>query len=231
MGTTVRTFTLEGVANESELHQKYRALTQEDVHEHGHGHYQGSLSSIHGLTVSQKSFPTFDLARKVANNDFAPILSKGDAIAFKFGDSTKAFPNTAKDKALFELNKKLKHESITFENEILKRFVASKSSSKKCTHCDSVISKKSRERLAKENFLQTLDRMDSYLDREDYKRMQSNCPACGGNLLVTDTDKKRKQSIEERLKESSVKLEKAKSDHELKIKQSYGYIILAACAE
>ena len=228
MGTTVKYFTLQGCSNESELQQNFRALKKDDLHDHGHAFYQGSLSSIHSFTISKKSFPTLDLARKSIDED---SVMKGDAIAFKFGDSTKAFPHSAKDKSLLDLNKKLKQESITFNNEILKRFVASKSSSKKCTHCDSVISKKSRERLSKESFTQNLDRMDSHFDREDYKRLQTSCPACGENLLITDTDKKRKQSIEERLKESSAKLEKAKADHEAKNNPSFGYIIVAACAE
>ena len=227
MGTETRTFTFAKVKTESELRNQFKIQKSEDSYERGNGAYEGSLASINDLSIHRQSFATLEAARKFADNEF---VEKRCAVALRYGDATKAFPYTEKDKALEAMVKKLDAELLTFENDILKRFVESKSASKKCTHCESVISKKSRERMAKEDFQRELNRIEGYFEKKDYIKERTSCPACGGNLLITDTDAKRKTSLETRQKEAAAKLRSAKESFDAKNKQEFGYLVIAACA-
>lgn len=223
MGTETRTLDVENVGNWAELGKAWKELCRQDTYNRGHDTFNGSISHC-DLELAQKKFPTHAAA---ANYLDSVNVEKRTALAVQYGSPVGAFPATQKEKELEKRLTDLQAELLLFEHEVLKRFVASKSASKKCTHCGSVISKKSRERMAAENFKETYDRMDSGFDRRDYVRERTSCPACNHNLLMTDTDVKRKNSLIERVRKAEdQKRELLKTR---KASAPYGYLVCAAC--
>lgn len=223
MGTETRTLDVENAGNWQELTKAWSDLCRQDTYNRGHDSYNGSISHCE-LELSQKKFPTREAASKYLDS---VDVQKRTALAVQYGSPIGAFPATQKEKELEKRLTDLQTELLLFDHEVLKRFVASKSASKKCTHCGSVISKKSRERLAAENFKGNYDRMDSGFDRRDYIREQTSCPACNHNLLMTDTDVKRKNSLVERARKAEE--QKREIMKTRKAPAPYGYLVTAAC--
>lgn len=226
MGAETRYLTFDNCASEAELQKRWREAVEEDTYDRGHGSYNGSIRHVDSPYVHRVSYATREEAQKAAS---AMHVDKGSAVAFRYGDAAKcAFPQTERDKQQSKKLDELEKELFLFNNSILKRFVTSKSASKRCGHCDSVISKKSRERLAREDYAKqhaALARV-GHFDARDYEAEQVNCPACNHNLLLTDTDIKRRQSLEARVKELRGKVEEARKDHLSKVKP-FGYIVQA----
>lgn len=221
MGAEYRTKVFEFCPSEAELRRRWSVAQREDQYERGHGAYQGSIGDT-DLYVSRTTFKTFEDVQKFAQDQ---DIEKRSATAWRYGEGAPVFPATAKDRELEALVKKLSDELELFERSILLRFVQSKSASKRCTHCDSVISKKSREPLTRQDFRRTLSTLD-FIGQREYIAEQTNCPACGHNLLLTETDLKRRESLKTRHAEASKRLDKAKEDFKAKAKP-YGYYVLA----
>jgi DNA-directed RNA polymerase subunit RPC12/RpoP len=225
MGTDIREVTFSRCSSEQELFKRWRAAQQDSSYEVGHDSYSGSLANAHLSVSRHETFATLDAAFKFANLE-SNGPDKREAIAYRYGDPSKVFPCTAKDRAVEEACTKLKQELDLFERSILLRFLASKSSSKKCSHCDSVISKKSRERLKHANYAQQLQQLQGF-ERKDLIAEQTQCPACGHNLLMTDTDIKRRESLAKRVAEVTAKRHAAYQAFTAK-SADYGYVVIAA---
>jgi hypothetical protein len=226
VGASYRTKIFEFCPNEAELFRRWKAEQADDMYERGHGAYEGTIGHT-DLRVSNRTFATLAEVRAFAENQH---VDKRDAIAWRYGAGAPVFPATAKDRDLAALCQKLADEVELFEHSILKRFVLSKSASKRCTHCDSVISKKSREPLARQDFKRQLAQLSNPFERRDYIAEQTNCPACHHNLLLTDTDTKRRTALVTRSSEQARKLEQAKTEFLAKAKP-YGYYVLACVPE
>jgi len=226
MGAETRTITFENCASEKELFIRWRDAQREDQYQRGHDSYQGSIGETE-LRVSSRRFASEADAARNAWGDGTEIY-KREALAFAYGDPAQVFPGTAKDRDLFKKHQELELSLKTFEHDVLRRFVASKSASKKCTHCDSVISKKSRQGLASANFLRDLERMTEPFAGRDYVHEQTTCPCCGHNLLMTETDIKRRAVLSTKVSELGKKVLEARTVHLSKVKP-YGYYVIAVC--
>lgn len=228
MGAVSRSLVFNFCADPAELSKRWKKAQREDLWKRGHGPYQGSIGEL-DLSIAARHFDTLSQAQAYAQSEL-DMLDKRRAIAVRFGAKARIFPATERDRQLVAAHKALSEENVLFEREILLRFVRSKSASKRCGHCESVISKKSRERLAREPYRATLDKLSSYLDRREYIASQTNCPACGNNLLITETDQKRKKSLEARLQAASQKLEAAEAAFKAKA-EDYGYYVVGWAPE
>lgn len=216
MGTETRYFNLGDIVTEQELRARWSKMQDDDEHERGHDPYNGALTHA-DLRVSNKVFKTHRDASDFAHD---ADVGKGDAVAYKYGDKP-GFPRTKADNELVERIACMQKEIDSFHVDIVKRFVDSKSSSKKCVHCDSVISKKSRQHIARSH-----GKASSVMDRHMFGEI-TDCPACGGNLLVTDTDKKRLESVTKRHREAVAKKHEALAAAK-KTSSAWGFVIVAA---
>lgn len=220
MGAEIRFLTFNDCSTRDKLFKAWRERVEEDQFNRGHGTYNGSIAHC-DLTIHRNRFDTLEQAEKFA---YQLDVDKRQAVAIGYGNPDKAFPQKASDKKLAADHAAVKKAVDNFEFEILQRFVAGKSSSKKCTHCDSVISKRSRQPLAK----QPPSRDQDHFAYRDAIRDLTGCPACGHNLLVTDTDKKRRESLDKRFRDLTTKLDQAKKDFAAK-NPPCGYFVAAAC--
>jgi hypothetical protein len=218
MGTEIRYRNVSDVTSEKELFAKWAIIQEDDVRKRGEDSYNGAFTQVH-LSVSRNLFKTYKEAVDFAQNREGD-LNKGDAVAYKYGEKP-GFPRTKADVELVERITVMQKELDYFYTDIVKRFIDSKSSSKKCAHCDSVISKKSRKHVA---YSQT--RSASIIERHAYG-LVTDCPACGGNLLVTDTDKKRLESLTKRHREAVTKQQEALTSAKKNF-PAWGYYIAAA---
>lgn len=220
MGTETRYLIFKDCTTRDSLIKAWRERVKEDQFDKGHGLYQGSIAHC-DLSFHRNRFDTFERAEKLGHSI---DVDKRQAVAIGYGQPEKAFPQKASDKKLVNDHATVEKGLENFDFEILQRFVAGKSSSKKCTHCDSVISKRSRQPLARRP--PTKDQ--EYFAYRDAIKELTSCPACGHNLLVTDTDKKRRESLEKRFKDLTAKLAQAKKDFAAK-NPPCGYFVVAAC--
>lgn len=220
MGADTRYLTFNDCNTKDAMLQKWRAAVHEDKYQRGHDAYQGSIGDV-DLHFHPTRFPDFAAAQKFAH---AQDVEKREALAIPYGDTTKAFPQTAADKKAVETLAALETALGVFEFEVLKRFVNGKSASKRCTHCESVISKKSRKSMA----LRPPQKTSSELDNRLAVRELTQCPACGHELLMTDTDIQRKASLKKRSDDMYVKVAAAKKAFEAK-RAPCGYYVVAVC--
>lgn len=224
MGAETRILQVADCATPALLQQRWRQLQDNDNYKRGHGAYQGSLGAVHDLDIASVRYPSLQAATAAAQ---AKYVDKRCAIAFGYGEPTKAFPVTSKDRQLVAQAEKLRKELGTFEYEVLKRFLQGKSKTKTCSGCGSAISQKSRKPL-----LVTAPDMTqhptNYQAREQAYGYVS-CPACHGNLLMTDTDKKRKEALTRRYHEAITKETAAKRAYLAK-QTPPGYVIAATVA-
>lgn len=221
MGTDTRYLQFTNCNNQTELMARWRTAVQEDTYEKGHDIYNGSIRHC-DLSVHPTRFATAKLAEAARD---AYNVDKREARAFGYGDAAKTFPQTAADKKAVQTLAQLEKELEHFEFDVLKRFVQGKSASRKCANCDSVISRKSRARLA---IRPPQKREDNVLDYRDAVRELTACPCCGHELLLTDTDKKRKASLGKRIQELTKKVSDAKTKFFSK-NAACGYFIVAGC--
>lgn len=215
MGTEMRYLNVGDAASEQELRARWATIQDDDRYERGADPYNGAFTEV-DLRVSTKLFKTYKEAVDFAH---AADISKRDAVAYKYGGKP-GFPRTKAEVELVERIGVMKKERDGFYPDIVKRFLDSKSSSKKCAHCESVISKKSRMDL------RSCTQGRSMEERHLYGEL-TDCPACGSNLLVTDTDKKRLESLNKRLNEAVIKQQTALAAAR-KTSPAWGYYIAAA---
>lgn len=216
MGMEMCYLNVSDAVSKQELYAKWSIIQKDDERERGVDYYNGALTHA-DLSVSTKLFKTYKEAASFAQNT---DLDKGDAVAYKYGEKP-GFPRTKADLELVEKIKGMQKEVDFFHVDILKRFLDSKSASKKCAHCESVISKKSRKNV-QVNAAKSAGRFEQRMYGE-----ATDCPACGGNLLVTDTDKKRLVSLNTRHQEAVKKHDGALSAAK-KTSPAWGYFIAAA---
>jgi len=221
MGADTRFFHFDKCDNRAELDKRWRDAVREDTYERGHDSYNGSIRNVESLSVHPVRYKTAGEAERARD---AYDADKREAMAFGYGDPTKVFPQTAGDKKMVDNLAKLKKELETFDFDILCRFAKGKTSSRKCSHCESVISRKSRQTLA----LRPPTRNQDNFAYRDALHELTACPACGHNLLITDTDKKLKASLEKRVHELTKKVEDAEKAFYAK-KPTCGYFIVAVC--
>lgn len=217
MGTEMRYLNVSDAVSEQELRAEWASIQKDDERQRGIDPYNGALTHAH-LSVSAKLFKTYKEAAAFAQE---ADINKGYAVAYKYGEKP-GFPRTKADLELVQRIKTMQKERDSFHADILKRFLDSKSSSKKCEHCESVISKKA----CKHVHAYSQSRASSSLDRQWYGEV-TDCPACGGNLLVTDTDKKRLVSLTKRHQEAGTKYQVALTAAK-KTSPAWGYHIAAA---
>lgn len=217
MGMEMRYLNVCYASSEKELLGKWATIREDDERDRGEDPYNGSYAHAH-LTVSTKSFNTYKEAAFFAQE---ADIDKGYAVAYKYGGKP-GFPKTKADLELVERIRSMQLERDSFHVDILKRFLDSKSSSKKCAHCESVISKKSRKHVRSYS-----DTRESSSAALRLHTQATDCPACGGNLLVTDTDKKRLVSLTKRHQEAEGKHREALTAAK-KNSPAWGYYIAAA---
>lgn len=221
MGCQIRHLSFSPCSTPAELRKLWKETVEEDTYNKGHDTYNGSIRHVDDLDVHPVRFKTAKEA-SVAREGYN--VEKREARAFAYGDPAKAFPMTAADKKMVTTLTALEKELEGFEFDVLTRFVKGKSASRKCGHCDSVISKKSRMPFA----LRPPVKTSSVLDYRDAIRELTACPCCGHELLQTETDKKRKTSLKTRVGDLAAKVTKAKAAHYAK-HEPCGYLVIAGC--
>lgn len=221
MGTETRYLHFDRCNNPTELRARWREAVEADTYNRGHEIYNGSIRHAE-LSVNPVRFKDAKAAEAARD---AYDVDKREAVAFGYGDPSKTFPQTAADKKLVETLAQLDKDLENFEFEVLKRFAHGKSASRKCTHCESVVSRKSRVRYAARPPSKS---QESHFDYRDSVRMLTACPCCGGELLMTDTDKKRKASLSTRSADLHKKVTAAREKFFAKT-ASCGYYIVAGC--
>lgn len=222
MGTSIVFKTFDNCSTTADLSKRWAVAKEDARYEFGNDPYNGSISTVHDLYVAPVRYKDLKEANEAAGRY---DVSKREARAFGYGDPTKSFPTTDAERKLTTTLAGLDKELDNFEFDVLKRFVAGKSASRKCGGCDSVISKKSRERLAKRN---PRDRNMGVLDLRAAIHELTACPCCGHELLLTDTDKKRRESLQKRAEELRKKVETAKAASFAK--NPCGYVVVAGCS-
>lgn len=201
---------------------RYRAAQEEARFEHGNDYYSGTIAHATLYPVRGVSFKTREEALQFLEKK---DINKGEVYAVKYG-SNQTYPQSAADKKLEEQLKALEKEAHLYEFSLLERFMKAKSSSKKCGHCESVISKKSRESLF-QFAKQALSRTDSMMKSSDVADMKgelATCPACHRPLFETATDQAKKKSLDKRL--SDYRQKSLDSKMKFKAKNApWGYVL------
>lgn len=229
MGAVFYTHSFEACSTD-ELKQKFREYQAEEAYEYGNSAYNGRMSQSAGLVISSQVFKDENAAYNWLDNNTS---KRGAAVAVKVGEFKPLFPVTAKDKKLVDTYNAIKIELEEFDIEVTKRAKAQKSTKKTCTHCGSVISLKHLELPKKwsaerySDFAPAVTFMGQYYVTS--MRKLTDCPVCSHNLLMTDTDKKRKESLEVKFKELAKKVNEARNAYNSKLVGKQGYWLVGAC--
>lgn len=211
--------------SEKDLKDWFRQELSDMGRESGTGPYSGNWCTNQGLRIHP---------RAVASDKDAEALCEqqcdkwGSVLAVRVGDFAKSFPETKADKALVDKLQELSKAVDLFDWNVLDRSQKAKSKTRKCSHCESSINVHKMDK-------PTLKEYESA--GHDYMHIPSvfwmrgrrhlslfrsltDCPVCGHNLLLTDTDKKALSSLVSRRDEAQRKLATAKAAYEAKQKNA-----------
>lgn len=219
-----------GPLTEPELHDWYEGELHDMAREGGTDAYCRNWNSNSGLQIVRGTF-TLKEAQAYAEKH---ADKRGDVLAFRIGDFSKAWPVTKAQKDIQEKLVKLEAESNEFDYRILERAQQQKSKTKKCLHCESSINvHKIPKPTVKELTKSSAGRYDVGLSYQFGRYLLSSfygfcdCPVCSKNLLKTETDKKNQASLETRLKEARKKEQdsrQAYAKEQLGKPQAYWYV-------
>lgn len=208
---------------EPELKIWFRNKVAEQRYERGHDAYAGVWND--SLKICPNVFATDKDATEWLQNNSDKW---GAVLAVKVGNFTKAFPATKADQALVAQHAEIKARVDFFEFDVASRVRGQKSEKKGCGSCGSTINIKKMwlpTRRDYESALQggrSLGAGDSFLrlrDKLQFVHYQGilDCPVCGANLLMTDTDKKQRAALCQKAAALTKKLDEAKKAHEEKL--------------
>lgn len=232
------------VMTESELRQWVREEGDRQAYENGHDSYSGSWCA--GQHVVFPRVPAFTSVQEADNYIDEHAEKRGAALAVRVGDHSKGFPSTAADTALVERHKAVAEELKFFDFDVYTRARNQKSEKKSCSHCNSSINlKKMNPAMTRQDYaaaLQSSGRFgmstNAYLGPRGEVMLMAlvtltGCPVCGHNLLVTETDTKRKTALVAKVSELEEKVREAKAKHQareaaLKVKPCW--VVGANCA-
>ena len=186
MGAVFCTATFKTMS-ETDLKKAFTDYRKDKLEEFGNDSYGGHMGLVQGLRIIDKTFATsYEAADWIADHQqkYSP------AIAVKIGDFKNSFYSKPAVAKLVASMVELQAELSSFNTDILKRAKAAKSTMRGCKHCESRIN------ITKFNPVDDSHNMSKVTD----------CPVCGENLLVTDTDTARYVRTKAKWKELSLKL-------------------------
>lgn len=138
------------------------------------------MGKANGLLVTSKVFKTDDEAREWLSDNTEKWES---AKAVKVGDFSKSFYAKPAISKLMTSIKLLKEELDCFDEAVYIRTKAAKSQMRGCKSCGSSIN------VAKIK--------GPSFGEKSFRRL-TDCPVCGSNYLITDTDKAKKSRLEDK---------------------------------
>lgn len=181
-----------------ELRQHFTDVCNESGYNDGMGGYSGGWVEKRGmLDIRAERFKSVKAAAEyvLEHND-----KSGPAVAVLVGTPPELFDNTATGRSLRQRFDKLRKELEDFEPGIVRRARAGKSKTRGCKHCGSSIAVAA----LRPEFPATLlpDGFEGRITGPLTRSSLLLCPVCGRDFLVTETDKKRRKSLEERLEKA-----------------------------
>lgn len=220
----------------AELKEWFKRHVENLRYDKGHDGFNGTFSTCHGLNITQQKFKTEQEAYNFVSNN----TDKRDAVmAVTVGDVSRVFPHTKADLALLGRLTTTRGEYENFEVDVLARAQAQKSAKKTCSHCGSSISLqhllpvKEWKAAKVKNDVYALPGFTNWRGnlQQVFYRGPCDCPVCGKNLLITDTDKKRLARLGELLRELETKYREAKNAWDAKNPNQGYWFIGSWCAE
>lgn len=210
--------------SEKELRLWFREQLDEMAYEKGFDTYSGTWVTNHGLYIHPRAVASDAAAEDLCEKEFR---KGGYVLAVRVGDFSRCFPETKADKALAEKAQELRRAVDLFDWTVLDRAQKAKSKTRKCPHCESSINvhKMDKPKLTEcEEATHANVRIPSSFWSRGRMcvliwRNLTDCPVCGQNLLLTDTDKKTLASLVTRRDEAQRKLTVAKAAYEAKEKK------------
>jgi rRNA maturation endonuclease Nob1 len=205
MGSEYCQKNLPGHLTAAEVREAFYKLVEQAVYECGQGGYSGTLAEKYDLAFVRQDFKEEAEAEQYLEEN---AEKWGPALAVKVAEvhGLQRFPVTRADFTLQEKVQKLRANIDGFDKEVIERSRQQKAKNKACKKCYSQIS------------LRALESVD--------------CPVCGGNLLITETDKKRRSRLYEKQNLLSKKIQMRESTvrAERKMVIKPGWIIGARCS-
>lgn len=219
----------EESCTEEELKKRFISLREDLRDRYGSDQYNGKMSQSRGLTITSKVFENDEVACDWLDSN---AEKWGYALAVKVGTFKPLFPVTATDKKLVSTFETLKKDLENFDIDVAKRAKAQKSAKKTCVHCASVINLKHLDVPNNWKAQRYSDFASAVVFTGEYyitsMRKLTDCPVCGKNLLLTDTDKKRKENMRTKLKDLRDKVIAARMAYDAKMKDKQGYWLIGA---
>ncbi len=222
MGAVVVSRTARGMPEQA-LRIWFNEQLSDMAHESGTGPYSGNWCGNQGLHVHPNTVKTDAEAAALCER----LCDKwGPVLAVRVGDFTKVFPQSKADKALSEKAQELTQAVDLFDWSVLDRAQKAKSKTRKCPHCESSINVKHMCKPTAKEYEQASRELVNiplvfWQRGRRYVplfRSLTDCPVCGKDFLMTDTDKKSLASLVRRRDEAAKKLQAAKAAYEAKAK-------------
>lgn len=211
--------------SEKDLAAWFRQELSEMGRDSGTGPYSGNWCTNQGLRIFSRAVASDKEAEAVCEQQ---CDKWGSVLAIRVGDFSKSFPETKADKALADKLQELVQAVDLFDWNVLDRAQKAKSKTRKCAHCESSINV---HKMDKPTLKEYQAAGDDYISvpsifwmrgrrHQSLLRSLTDCPVCGYNLLLTDTDKKTLTSLSTRRDEAQRKLASAKAAYDAKYKSS-----------
>lgn len=207
---------------EADLKVWFKDTVAQMGYESGHDPYSGNWTTNEGLCILPGAYKTENEAYRVLE---ARAQKRGPVLAVKVGDFSKSFPETKAEKALVEKFKELSEALDTFDWHVLQRAMSAKSNTKKCPHCGSSINIKAMCNVTLAEFKRASEDsrgIPSSLVLSRGRRLYismmhlTDCPVCNKNLLMTESDFKKLDSLRKRRDEAHLKVSTARTAWEAK---------------
>lgn len=205
-----------------ELQQWFDEETARQRHERGHRVY-ANVWETH-FKVLPQSFSTEAQACEFIQNN---AVKWGAVLAARVGDFSQVFPVSKADKALAARLSEVTDARLFFDFDVATRVRTQKSAKKTCNSCSSTINVQKLWMPTRQEYKQAASRRDSLgtlptalsirgqLEFVTYQRL-TDCPVCGKNLMLTETDLKRRDSLVTKEAELCSKVKAAKAAFDAK---------------
>jgi len=179
--------------------------------EYGNDGYNGTLTTNNGLVFTGQAFSTESAAIRWLEES---VEKWGPVLAVRYGDWPELFEDSPKGRVLVTKRKELESARQTFEVDVIRRTKSGKSRTKGCKCCGSSIA---------------VSHIHETPRRDQQSAME--CPVCGHEYLLTETDVKRRKSLETRLRDALQKERDERARHEARqVRAEAGWLIGALCA-
>lgn len=205
-----------------ELQLWFKEETARQRYQKGNDAYAGVWES--NLKILPQSFSTVEQAE-----DFIQKTSVkyGPVLAARVGDFSQVFPVSKADQTLVAQLEKVAKARLFFEFDVATRVRAQKSSKKTCSHCSSSINvqklwiptrEQYRDAVSGSTAMGTPPAALTIRGKVEFLTYQgvTDCPVCGNNFMLTETDVQRKASLVAKEKELRTKVAAAKAAFDAK---------------